>query len=92
MELAREQRGQFTLIPHDAGFKADIDGDPVSFAPPEWVILRKLQLFGRRSVKNEKRCRAKTPCSAPYGSECLYLSSAAANSFAVPRSGSGALR
>ena len=65
-EAARLQRGQFKVIHHETGFKADfflagadalnhwafrhrrrfpIDGVPVGVAPPEHVIVNKLEFF-----------------------------------------------
>ena len=76
LELAREQRGHFSIIHHNSGFKADIylsgrdalhewgiehavaadlDGENVVFAPPEYVIVRKLQFY--REGRSPKHLR-----------------------------------
>ncbi len=65
-ESSRESRGNFNIIHHETGFKADIyligkdplhiwafakrrkielDSDAVFFAPPEYVIIRKLEYY-----------------------------------------------
>lgn len=65
-EIARETRGQFNIIHHNTGFKADIyptgrdelhkwamqkrnqvtiGQSDISIAPPEYVIIRKLQYY-----------------------------------------------
>ncbi|MEW6302135.1 MAG: hypothetical protein AB1705_01605 [Verrucomicrobiota bacterium] len=66
VEVARPLRGQFNIIHHDSGFKADIystgrdelnawgfrgrrqvefEGELVTLAPPEYVIIRKLEFL-----------------------------------------------
>lgn len=76
VEAARDLGGQFNIIHHQSGFKADLylsGRDPlnewalaraervdvgeafVMFAPPEYVILRKLEFF--RSGGSEKHLR-----------------------------------
>ena len=75
-EAARPERGQFNLIHHDTGFKADvyvaasdrlqswalqhrreisINDTEVSIAPPEYVIIGKLEFF--REGGSEKHLR-----------------------------------
>ena len=75
-EAARAQRGQFNVIHHQTGFKADfflagsdalnrwafqhrrrfpLDGVPVRVAPPEHVVVNKLEFF--REAKHEKHLR-----------------------------------
>jgi hypothetical protein len=65
-ESCRESRGNFNIIHHETGFKADIyligkdplhlwafakrrkieiNGEPVFFAPPEYVVIRKLEYY-----------------------------------------------
>jgi len=65
-ESSRESRGNFNIIHHETGFKADIyligkdplhlwafgkrrkieiNGEVVFFAPPEYVIIRKLEYY-----------------------------------------------
>lgn len=59
-ERTRDQRGHFNLIHHESGLtgrdelhawglshtiKADLEEEQVVFAPPEYVIVRKLQFF-----------------------------------------------
>jgi len=74
--MAREQRGHFSIIHHETGFKADVylsgrdplhawglararqlevDGQVLVVAPPEYVILRKLEYF--RDGGSEKHLR-----------------------------------
>jgi hypothetical protein len=76
VEATREQRGHFTVIHHETGFKANIylsgrdslhvwglanskpvhiGEDMVTIAPPEYVIVRKLEYF--REVGPEKHLR-----------------------------------
>jgi len=66
VEAAREQRGHFTIIHHETGFKADVylsgrdplhawglararrldvEGEALVVAPPEYVIVRKLEYY-----------------------------------------------
>jgi hypothetical protein len=75
-EVAREQRGHFSVIHADTGFKADVylagreefhawafrharrmeyRGEPLAVAPPEYVIVRKLEYF--REGGSEKHLR-----------------------------------
>ncbi|MGH9815995.1 MAG: hypothetical protein ACRD6I_07960 [Candidatus Acidiferrales bacterium] len=75
-EMARARRGQFNIIHHDTGFKADFYlygtdplnawglqrarrveylGQQIYLAPPELVILRKLEFF--RQGGSEKHLR-----------------------------------
>lgn len=74
--LSRAQRGHFTIIHHETGFKADvylsgndplhtwgfartrtveIESEPLVLAPPEYVIVRKLEYF--REGASEKHLR-----------------------------------
>lgn len=76
VEAEREQRGHFTIIHHNTGFKADlylaghdklhawalartrtleVAGERLVVAPPEYVILRKLEFF--REGGSEKHLR-----------------------------------
>jgi hypothetical protein len=76
VELAREQRGDFNIIHHETGFKADVylsgrdplhtwglararqlkvEGQVLIVAPPEYVILRKLEYY--REGGSEKHLR-----------------------------------
>jgi hypothetical protein len=75
-EAAREQHGNFNIIHHETGFKADIylaggdplhawalarartldvAGEPLVVAPPEYVIVRKLEFY--REGGSEKHLR-----------------------------------
>lgn len=75
LEVAREQRGHFTVIHADTGFKdfytsgrdelhawafrgarrLEYRGEPLSVAPPEYVIVRKLEYY--REGGSEKHLR-----------------------------------
>ena len=76
VEASRRERGQFNVIHHETGFKADfflsgddrlnrwafahrrrfpLDGEPVWVAPPEHVIVNKLEFF--REGGSEKHLR-----------------------------------
>ena len=94
-EVARLRHGNFNLIHHDTGFKADIylaAGDPlhswaftrrreiklgddsVWVAPPEYVILRKLQYYHEgRSEKHLRDIHAMLQHSSDDIDEALLL-------------------
>jgi len=75
-EIARGQHGNFNIIHHETGFKADLyltgrdelnafafrgkravefEGETIMLAPPEYVIIRKLEYF--REGGSEKHLR-----------------------------------